>query len=85
MSIEGQKSTAEGGSQRGVHSALSSGGEVHSAPPSTGSESAIEEALRLAAQAGQWDVVKLLSKELEIRRLAAMPNVIPIDRRSGRE
>lgn len=39
----------------------------------------LEEALRLAAGAGRWDVVSQLARELEARRLADAGNVVPID------
>lgn len=45
-------------------------------------EGDLERALRLAAEAGQWDVVTLLGRELEARRLAASPNVVALPRRS---
>lgn len=35
-------------------------------------------ALARAAEAGRWDVVALLAKELEARRLANLPNVVAI-------
>jgi len=36
----------------------------------------LEAALLLAAQAGRFDVVAQLAKELEARRLAAAPNIV---------
>ncbi|MBK6461919.1 MAG: hypothetical protein IPF92_13020 [Myxococcales bacterium] len=35
-------------------------------------------ALARASEAGRWDVVALLAKELEARRLASLPNVVAI-------
>jgi integrase len=41
----------------------------------------LERALLLAAEAGRFDVVSQIAKELEARRLASSPNVVAIDRR----
>jgi hypothetical protein len=38
----------------------------------------LERALALAAEAGRWDVVAQLARELEARRLASAPNVVPL-------
>jgi integrase len=55
---------------------------VTDAPVGQASESdePLEEALRLAAKAGQWSVVSALARELEARRLAESPNVVPLRR-----
>ena len=44
-------------------------------------DDALERALTLAAEAGRWDVVALLAKELEARRIASAGNVVPIGQR----
>ncbi len=44
----------------------------------------LERALLLAAEAGRWDVVAQLAKELEHRRLASSPNVVQLAREKGR-
>lgn len=53
------------------------------ATPGSDSIGPLEHALSLAAQAGRWDVVSQLARELEARRLASAPNVVPLKR--GRE
>jgi hypothetical protein len=52
------------------------------APPSP--DDALAVALERATLAGQWDVVRLLAKELEARRHAAAGNVVPIRREPRR-
>ncbi len=47
-------------------------------------DDALAEALRGAAAAGRWDVVALLARELEARRLASAGNVTPIGKRGGK-
>ncbi len=47
--------------------------------PALGVEAALAAALAGAAEAGRWDVVAQLAKELEARRLASAFNVVPID------
>jgi hypothetical protein len=47
-------------------------------------ESALANALALAASGGRFDVVAQLAKELEARRLARMGNVIALPARSRR-
>jgi hypothetical protein len=42
-------------------------------------EVALAKALEAAANAGRFDVVAQLAKELEARRLARMPNVVALD------
>ncbi len=42
-------------------------------------------ALERASAAGRWDVVALLAKELEARRLEASGNVVAIGKRAGRK
>jgi len=53
-----------------------------SARPPTTSGDVLEHALALAiseaAKAGQWAIVSQLGRELEARRLASLPNVVPI-------
>lgn len=44
----------------------------------------LERALVLAAEAGRFDVVAALARELEARRLASAGNVTPIGRRGGK-
>ncbi|MBK6464211.1 MAG: hypothetical protein IPF92_24905 [Myxococcales bacterium] len=44
----------------------------------TGGDGALERALLLAATAGRFDVVAMLAKELEARRLANAGNVVAI-------
>ncbi len=41
-------------------------------------------ALERASEAGRWDVVALLARELEARRMASLPNVTPIGRLPAR-
>jgi len=41
-------------------------------------DEALALALERASQAGQWDVVRLLAKELEARRHSAAGNVVPL-------
>jgi len=48
------------------------------AGPTNGPTDALETALLLAAQAGRFDVVAQLAKDLEARRLASTPNVVPL-------
>lgn len=52
-----------------------------SARPPTTSGDVLEHALALAiseaAKAGQWAIVSQLGRELEARRLASLPNVVP--------
>lgn len=43
----------------------------------------LEEAVTLAARAGRWDVVAMLAKELEARRLAGETNVVSIGVKRG--
>ena len=49
----------------------------------TEADDPLEAALLLAAKAGRFDVVALLSREIEARRLSREPNVIPLRRRKG--
>jgi hypothetical protein len=42
-------------------------------------------ALERASAAGRWDVVAILAKELEARRLEAAGNVVAIGKRAGRK
>ena len=51
-------------------------------PPSP--DDALAVALERATLAGQWDVVRLLAKELEARRHAAAGNVVPLRREPRR-
>jgi hypothetical protein len=53
-------------------------------PQDAAASGALESALVLAAQAGRWDVVAQLARELEARRLAGS-NVVALDgkRRDG--
>jgi hypothetical protein len=41
-------------------------------------ERALAEALRRATDAGRWDVVAQLGRELEARRTTWAPNVVPM-------
>ncbi len=41
-------------------------------------EHALAVAISEAAKAGQWAIVSQLGKEFEARRLASLPNVVPI-------
>jgi len=43
-------------------------------------ELALARALDRASEAGRFDVVGQLAKELEARRLMRLPNVLPLDR-----
>jgi hypothetical protein len=52
-------------------------GEKRAAP--IDDESVLLHALQEAANAGQWDVVRILGKELEARRLARAGNVVQLD------
>jgi len=60
-----------------------SGGEAAPAAGVVGQSSGIEDALAAAlvgaTQAQRWDVVAQLAKEIEARRLARDPKVVPID------
>jgi hypothetical protein len=44
-------------------------------------EAALAAALAEASAAGRWDVVALLARELEARRLAGDEKVVPLPRR----
>jgi hypothetical protein len=44
-------------------------------------ESALAKAIEAASAAGRWDVVSQLARELEARRLASAPNVVPLAKR----
>jgi len=46
--------------------------------PSNGVEAALAHALTKAAEAGRFDVVAQLARELEARRLASSPNVVTL-------
>jgi hypothetical protein len=46
-------------------------------------EHALAKALDGATSAGRWDIVAQLARELEARRLAGSPKVVPIAGRSG--
>jgi len=50
-----------------------------------GADADLETAIRLAAEDKQWDVVRMLGRELEARRLARAGNVVKLDtsRRRG--
>ena len=60
--------------------------DAEGAGPASGPSSAIAKALELAAEAGRWDVVAQLGKELEARRLARSGNVValPVSPRRAR-
>ena len=62
--------------------------QVATGPLAECTEGPLEEALRLAARAGRWDVVAALAKELEERRHADAGNVVALTpkakRRGGR-
>jgi hypothetical protein len=47
-------------------------------------ELALAKALSQAAEAGRFDVVAQLARELEARRLARLPNVVPLSSRGAR-
>lgn len=51
--------------------------------PTLDVEAALADALSKAAVAERWDVVALLARELEARRLAAAGNVVAIDTAKG--
>lgn len=44
-------------------------------------EHALALAISEAAKAGQWAIVAQLGRELESRRLASLPNVVPFAKR----
>jgi hypothetical protein len=47
-------------------------------------EDALARALALAAEAGRWDVVAQLARELEARRLDGVGNVVRLDAVRGK-
>lgn len=47
-------------------------------------EAALADALGKAAAAGRFDVVAVLARELESRRLASTPNVLELPSKAGR-
>jgi hypothetical protein len=49
----------------------------------SGVDDALAEALRGATAAGRWDVVAQLCREIEARRLATMPNVIALHKKTS--
>jgi hypothetical protein len=56
-----------------------------SAPPEPDAvEAALAGALKGATDAGRWDVVAQLARELEARRTARAGNVVPLDGRARR-
>lgn len=59
-------------------------GGVGTEAPSSEPSVSIAKALELAAQAGQWEVVAQLGRELEARRLARTGNVVALPVRSSR-
>jgi hypothetical protein len=58
--------------------------ERRSAETRPTADEALALALERATLAGQWDVVRLLAKELEARRHAAAGNVVPLRREPRR-
>jgi hypothetical protein len=46
-------------------------------------QDALAVALAEASKAGRWDVVAMLARELEARRLEAAGNVVALPRRDG--
>jgi hypothetical protein len=65
---------------------VSARSDVHvgpSAPRAVTAEDALARALALAAEAGRWDVVAQLARELEARRLAGASNVVRLDTSRG--
>ncbi len=87
-SIDERSHTCEGDSlpMTSETASLKTGNEA-SGPaigPSLDVESALAFAISEAARAARWDVVSQLARELEARRLASTPNVVPLERGRSR-